>query len=174
MRLFFSAIAESLALIGAANAAPVALNRLLSNRYSAPVDGGLVLCDGHRLLGRSKTLRGVGIGILVPASLSLLMGFSWRTGALVGVAAMAGDCMASFIKRRLGLAASTMALGLDQIPRVTSAGDFDAGVRSARRHGYFRGCASFLFRRARLVPRFVSLRSARTALLREQQRDDAT
>lgn len=118
MRLSFSAIAEGLALIGAANAAPVALNRLLSNRYSAPVDGGLVLCDGHRLLGPSKTLRGVGIGILVPASLSLLMGFSWRTGALVGVAAMAGDCMASFIKRRLGLAASSMALGLDQIPEL--------------------------------------------------------
>ena len=29
---------------------------------------------------------------------------------------MAGDSLASFIKRRLGLAASSMALGLDQIP----------------------------------------------------------
>ena len=29
---------------------------------------------------------------------------------------MAGDCTASFLKRRLSLAVSTMALGLDQIP----------------------------------------------------------
>ena len=29
---------------------------------------------------------------------------------------MAGDCMASFLKRRLGLIPSSMALGLDQIP----------------------------------------------------------
>jgi CDP-2,3-bis-(O-geranylgeranyl)-sn-glycerol synthase len=29
---------------------------------------------------------------------------------------MAGDCIASFLKRRLGLAASSMALGLDQVP----------------------------------------------------------
>jgi CDP-2,3-bis-(O-geranylgeranyl)-sn-glycerol synthase len=35
---------------------------------------------------------------------------------LVGVAAMAGDLFSSFTKRRLGLAPSSMALGLDQIP----------------------------------------------------------
>jgi CDP-2,3-bis-(O-geranylgeranyl)-sn-glycerol synthase len=29
---------------------------------------------------------------------------------------MAGDCIASFLKRRLGFAASSMALGLDQVP----------------------------------------------------------
>ena len=116
MPVSFSAIAESLALIGAANAAPVALKRVLSDRYSTPVDGGLVLRDGHRLLGSSKTWRGVAIGILVPSCLSPLLGIPWRAGVLVGVAAMAGDCMASFVKRRLGLAASSMALGLDQIP----------------------------------------------------------
>ena len=44
------------------------------------------------------------------------MGLPWRAGALVGATAMAGDCMASFLKRRLGLAVSSMALGLDQIP----------------------------------------------------------
>ena len=134
MPVSFSAIAESLALIGAANAAPVALKRVLSDRYSTPVDGGLVLRDGHRLLGSSKTWRGVAIGIFVPSCLSPLLGIPWRAGALVGVAAMAGDCMASFVKRRLGLAASSMALGLDQIPELPSAGDFNAGVCSAQRH----------------------------------------
>jgi CDP-2,3-bis-(O-geranylgeranyl)-sn-glycerol synthase len=116
MQISLSAIAESVTLIGAANAAPVALKRLLSDRYSRPVDGVLVLRDGHRLLGPSKTWRGIAIGILAPACLSPLMNLPWQAGALAGAAAMAGDCLASFVKRRLGLAASSMALGLDQIP----------------------------------------------------------
>jgi CDP-2,3-bis-(O-geranylgeranyl)-sn-glycerol synthase len=116
MHISLSAIAESIILIGAANAAPVALRRLLSDRYSMPVDGGLVLQDDHRLLGPSKTLRGIAIGILAPACLSPLMNLPWRAGAIAGVAAMTGDCLASFVKRRLGLPASSMALGLDQIP----------------------------------------------------------
>jgi hypothetical protein len=44
------------------------------------------------------------------------MNLPWRAGALVGASAMAGDCLASFLKRRLGLGVSSMALGLDQIP----------------------------------------------------------
>jgi CDP-2,3-bis-(O-geranylgeranyl)-sn-glycerol synthase len=31
---------------------------------------------------------------------------------------MAGDCLSSFVKRRLGLESSAMALGLDQIPEA--------------------------------------------------------
>jgi CDP-archaeol synthase len=110
------AIGESVALIGAANAAPVVLKWFLADRYSQPVDGGLVLRDGRRLLGPSKTWRGIAIGILGPACLSPLMGLPWRAGVLAGAAAMTGDCLASFVKRRIGLAASSMALGLDQIP----------------------------------------------------------
>jgi CDP-2,3-bis-(O-geranylgeranyl)-sn-glycerol synthase len=34
----------------------------------------------------------------------------------VGLTAMLGDLLSSFIKRRLGMASSSMALGLDQIP----------------------------------------------------------
>jgi CDP-diglyceride synthetase len=116
MQISLLAIAESLALIGAANAAPVALKRLLSNRYSKPVDGGLLMRDGRQLLGPSKTWPGVAIGILAPACLSPLMNLPSRAGALVGASAMAGDCLASFLKRRLGLGVSSMALGLDQIP----------------------------------------------------------
>lgn len=116
MQISLSAIVESVTLIGAANAAPIALKRLLRDRYSTAVDGGLVLCDGRPLLGPSKTWRGVAFAIVVAACLSALMGLPWRAGALVGVAAMAGDCIASFLKRRLGLAASSMALGLDQVP----------------------------------------------------------
>ena len=116
MQTSFPAIAESLILVGAANAAPVALKRLLSNRCSQPIDGGLRICDGRRLLGSSKTWRGVLIGILAPACLSPLMNMPWRAGALAGASAMAGDCLASFLKRRFGFGVSSMALGLDQIP----------------------------------------------------------
>jgi CDP-diglyceride synthetase len=116
MQISLSEIAESVTLIGVANAAPVALKRLLSDRYSTPVDGGLVLGDGRRLLGPSKTWRGVAVGILAPAFLSHLMNLPWQAGGLIGAAAMVGDCLASFVKRRLGLAPSSMALGLDQIP----------------------------------------------------------
>jgi CDP-diglyceride synthetase len=113
-----SPIAKSLILISAANMAPVGLKLLLSNRFSAPIDGGLVWRDGRRFLGRSKTWRGLAIGVLFPACLSPLIGLSWLAGASAGAAAMAGDCLSSFIKRRMGLQSSGMALGLDQIPEA--------------------------------------------------------
>ena len=102
MQISLSAIAESVTLIGAANAAPVALKWLLSDRYSTPVDGGLVLRDGYRLLGPSKTWRGVAFAIFVPACLSPLTGLSWRAGALVGVTAMAGEASARFGRKQHG------------------------------------------------------------------------
>ncbi len=37
-------------------------------------------------------------------------------GALFAAASMAGDLLSSFIKRRLGMPPSSMALGLDQLP----------------------------------------------------------
>src|SRR5579883_2944788 len=43
---------------------------------------------------------------------------SAAVGALVGVLAMAGDLLSSFVKRRLGLIASSRATGLDQIPEA--------------------------------------------------------
>jgi CDP-diglyceride synthetase len=118
MKLAFLAIAQSLLLTSAANMAPAGLKLLLSDRCSAPIDGGLVLRDGRRLLGPSKTWRGLAIGVLFPACLSPLIGFPWLAGALAGAAAMAGDCMSSFVKRRLSFEPSDMALGLDQVPEA--------------------------------------------------------
>jgi CDP-diglyceride synthetase len=118
MLLALLAIIKSLILISAANMAPVGLNLLLSDRYSAPIDAGLAWRDGRRLLGPSKTWRGLAIGILFPACLSPLIGFSWLVGISAGAAAMAGDCLSSFLKRRLGFKSSDMALGLDQIPEA--------------------------------------------------------
>jgi CDP-diglyceride synthetase len=46
------------------------------------------------------------------------MGLDWMLGALVGGTAMLGDLFSSFIKRRLGMTASSKAPGLDQIPEA--------------------------------------------------------
>ena len=68
------------------------------------------------LLGRSKTWRGVAAAVLLTLGIAVLIGLPWQAGALVAACAMAGDCTSSFIKRRLGLEASSMAFGLDQVP----------------------------------------------------------
>ena len=44
------------------------------------------------------------------------MGLGWHVGVLIATFAMAGDLFSSFVKRRLDLASSSMALGLDHIP----------------------------------------------------------
>lgn len=115
---YLVAVTQSLVLIAAANVAPVGAKLLLSDRYSAPIDCGLVLGDGRRFLGPSKTWRGLVMGILLPACLSPLIGLSWLAGALTGATAMSGDCLSSFAKRRLGFKSSEMAFGLDQIPEA--------------------------------------------------------
>jgi CDP-2,3-bis-(O-geranylgeranyl)-sn-glycerol synthase len=44
------------------------------------------------------------------------MGFDWQVGALIAAGSVAGDLFSSFVKRRLGLPASSMAIGLDHVP----------------------------------------------------------
>ncbi|MCP5154400.1 MAG: CDP-archaeol synthase [Ectothiorhodospiraceae bacterium] len=109
-------VAQLLVLIVAANAGPVLAWRVLGARLGTPLDRGRVLGDGHRLLGADKTLRGVVAGIGAGAVAGALLGLGAGLGALFGLWAMVGDLCASFLKRRLGLAAGTSALGLDQVP----------------------------------------------------------
>lgn len=105
-----------LLLIGIANGTPVIATRLLGRSFSAPLDLDQTLFDGRPLFGPSKTVRGVALGILFTALFSPIVGIAWQYGLWIGAAAMAGDLFSSFIKRRLGMASSVMALGLDQIP----------------------------------------------------------
>jgi CDP-2,3-bis-(O-geranylgeranyl)-sn-glycerol synthase len=56
------------------------------------------------------------LATLATAAAAGVLGLGWKVGALLGGVAMAGDLLASFIKRRLGLAPSSRAVGLDQIP----------------------------------------------------------
>jgi CDP-diglyceride synthetase len=110
------AMLQSLILISAANGAPLLLARLVGARFAYPIDGGMVLRDGHPLFGRSKTWRGVAAAVLLAACAAVLMSLPWRLGALAAASAMAGDCLSSFVKRRFGLEPSSMTLGLDQVP----------------------------------------------------------
>lgn len=108
--------AKILLLLAAANGAPIILRKLLDGRYAWALDGGWVLPDGRFLLGPSKTWRGVASALLAGALAGWALGFGMGIGLAVGALAMLGDVFSSFLKRRLGVPASGMALGLDQIP----------------------------------------------------------
>jgi len=107
---------QLLILLALANGVPVAAKKLLGDRLSSPLDGNLIFVDGRPLFGRSKTIRGIVLGILVTVAGAFAMGLGWEIGVLVGSLAMAGDLVSSFLKRRLDLPPSSRASGLDQIP----------------------------------------------------------
>jgi len=107
-----------LALIVTANAAPILLDDLLGRRFAWPLDGGKVLADGRRLLGGSATVRGVLAAVAASTGAAMALGQPAGVGALVGLLAMTGDALSSFVKRRLDLAPGTGAPGLDQIPEA--------------------------------------------------------
>ena len=47
-----------------------------------------------------------------------VMGVDWQVGGMIGLLAMLGDLVSSFIKRRLGMPVSSQAPGLDQVPEA--------------------------------------------------------
>ena len=107
---------QLLVLIIVANGAPIVLRSLLDNRYATPVDFGLTLPDKRPLFGESKTWRGLAGAIVLTSAVAMVLGYSAVTGALIAVYALSGDLFSSFIKRRLGMAPSSMAPLLDQVP----------------------------------------------------------
>jgi len=109
---------QLLLLIGIANGAPILAENVLQNRCNQPVDFNVTFIDGRRLLGGSKTIRGIVAALVAATAGALIMGLPAALGALIGFGAMSGDLLSSFVKRRLGVPASGMALGLDQIPEV--------------------------------------------------------
>ena len=61
-------------------------------------------------------MRGVVSAVLATTLCATLMELEWFVGTVIGGLAMAGDLFSSFVKRRLNMPPSSMALGLDQVP----------------------------------------------------------
>lgn len=107
-----------LLLLLVANGAPILAQRLLKKRWAAPLDGGHLWRDGRRIFGKSKTWRGLVAGLISCAIVAGLLGYGVGFGILFGLVSLLGDLISSFTKRRLGLASSARASGLDQIPEA--------------------------------------------------------
>jgi CDP-2,3-bis-(O-geranylgeranyl)-sn-glycerol synthase len=107
---------QVLLLLIVANGAPIVARLIMKGQWSTPLDGGATFMDGHPVLGKSKTYRGVAFSLVGTVLAADVLGMPWEMGLLVGGLAMTGDCLSSFIKRRLGYDSGAMALGLDQIP----------------------------------------------------------
>lgn len=105
-----------LLLIIIANGAPVLARNILKSRFEIAVDFNRVFFDGRPVFGPAKTWRGIISAIIVTVLFALLLGFTAKLGLVLAALAMAGDLLGSFIKRRLKLAPSSRALGLDQVP----------------------------------------------------------
>jgi CDP-2,3-bis-(O-geranylgeranyl)-sn-glycerol synthase len=98
--------------LAVANGAPVIAAKLFGHGFAYPLDGGVEFVDGKPLFGKSKTIRGILLSLVLTAALAPLLGPDWKIGGV----AMAGDLLSSFVKRRLNLPPSSRATGLDQIP----------------------------------------------------------
>jgi CDP-archaeol synthase len=107
-----------LLLIGAANIAPILAKRVLRGFGNMPIDFGARFFDGRPVLGPAKTWRGLLAAVALAVLTALALGLPAEVGAIIGIAAMAGDALSSFVKRRLGLASSAKATGLDQVPEA--------------------------------------------------------
>lgn len=111
-----SSLIHLLLLIIIANGAPIILRALMGERLDFAIDFGRRLADNKPVLGRSKTWRGVIGAIVLTSTSAVLLGYSAGTGTQIAIYAVLGDILSSFIKRRLGMATSSMAPLLDQVP----------------------------------------------------------
>jgi len=107
-----------LILLTVANGAPIIAKKFMGSRFSLPIDLNIILADGQPLLGPAKTWRGWLVAVAATGVAAPLLGISWTTGVVFGAAAMAGDLLSSFIKRRMKYPTSSMALAIDQIPEA--------------------------------------------------------
>ena len=109
-------VLQLLILLIVANGTAVVAKKVLGVAFGRPLDGGATFVDGQPLFGPSKTIRGVAASLLGTSICAGLMGLGWQIGSLIAVFAIAGDLFSSFVKRRLHLTPSRMAIGLDHIP----------------------------------------------------------
>lgn len=106
---------RALALLTAANAAPVVVAKLVGRRWAAPLDFGWILPDSERLFGSHKTWRGLASGVAACTLVGLLFGLPPVVSAAFGCASLMADALSSAAKRRMHLEPGTERVGLDQI-----------------------------------------------------------
>lgn len=99
-----------------ANGGPIVASKLFASWMSFPIDAHRLFYDHQPIFGPTKTLRGIVASLIASVVFACLLGFGWQIGILVWFGAMGGDLLSSFIKRRLTMPSSSMALGLDQVP----------------------------------------------------------
>jgi len=99
-----------------ANGAPIMARKVLGESATISIDGNRVFFDERPIFGASKTWWGLIASVVLTGLFSLLLGYEVFIGVYVALAAMLGDLMSSFIKRRLDMPPSSMAPLLDQIP----------------------------------------------------------
>ncbi|MHB8883794.1 MAG: CDP-archaeol synthase [Methylovirgula sp.] len=109
-------VLKLLVLLALANGSPIIAKWIFHERFARPLDRNLKLRDGRPLFGPAKTMRGILVSLVITSACAPLLGISFAVGLLVASAAMAGDLLSSFVKRRLGILSSGRATGLDQIP----------------------------------------------------------
>ena len=114
--MHYQLLARLLILLAVANGAPIVAKRFFGEHCSKPIDWGATFIDGRSVFGSSKTIRGILSSIIATTASAPLLGYGPEIGGLIAVAAMSGDLLSSFIKRRVGLPPSSQALWLDQIP----------------------------------------------------------
>ena len=91
---------------------------VFGTEFAAPLDFGITLRDGTRLLGSHKTWRGLISAAIACAMVTQSLQLGALRGAVFGTLALLGDAASSFVKRRLRLARGTEVLGLDQLPEA--------------------------------------------------------
>ena len=78
-------VLQLLVLVAVANAIPVFAKKILGRALSWPLDGGVVFVDGQRLLGASKTIRGVFLSVLITPLAAVLIGLGGWVGLVVAL-----------------------------------------------------------------------------------------
>jgi len=112
------AVLQLLLLLIIANGAPILAQYLFREHGSQAIDGGRCFRDGRPLFGATKTWRGLIAALVLTTVTALPLGLGPATGFFIGLLALCGDLLSSFVKRRLAYKPSSMALGLDQIPEA--------------------------------------------------------
>lgn len=103
-----------------ANGSPVVIYKILHGK-TTPIDLGIIMKDGRRVLGDGKSIEGFLGGIITGFITGIIINtfiILYRNPLeyfLLSIGAMIGDLMGSFIKRRLGLERGAPAPVMDQL-----------------------------------------------------------